>query len=109
MSYAIGTIIYGVRIPSEGNLAKEIRASLGEDALYNNEEMGFFTCYEGTNPGWFGVRLGEIDETEDVDLRNLPQPSEETHEKYYALVEKLPEQLRMQFAIPQWMIVWESS
>jgi hypothetical protein len=116
MSYAIGNIIFGVPIPFGSDLVKALAKEPcpGDDdtcmnIMDNNESAGFFRCYEGTNPAWFGVNLGEIDETEDVDLNSLPRVTDAVRATYTERLSKLPDHLRTLFPEPRWMIVWSSS
>lgn len=132
MSYTIGTIIYGVTIPHWNEKGNELRArfasavndvfeegSVGHQT--NNEaarekavdqlieEMGFQTIYEGASALWFGIHLGEMDETEDYDLSGLPRIARHHAVAYNDMVTKLPKKVQDVLPPPTLQIVWSSS
>lgn len=63
--YTIGNVIYGVPVDLD-KLPLKVREDDGK-----LKEMGIETAYSGSAlhvPAWAGVNVGEVDETEDVDL-----------------------------------------
>lgn len=126
MSYAIASVVYGVSGSLE--LQELIEEELLNVFVIRDAEahadawdgLGFEHLYEGVSPWWFGVKIAELDETQDVDLANFIShnmfctsggifPKEDVILKYNKMLEDLPSSIVKLLPPPKLSILWSSS
>lgn len=109
MSYAIGTIIYGV--PVTERLYEVVADLENETAL---DEIGFELLYTASGsyqPGYCGVKLKEFDECADFHVLTelMVTATDEQREQAKAMIEALPEAIRDELAPISYYVIWSSS
>ena len=121
MPYAIGNIIYGV--PGNDDLIKIFNQSIPDiDDLFLDskfEKCGIEFLYQGVAPWFFGIRLGQIDEIDNVNIKDLIENvlhlnqtfeiPENIKSQYQEKLLKLPDNLQKILPSPELLIVWSSS
>lgn len=113
MSMAIGNIVYGIRCTHEMRL-KAIDLGMVAPGWNRDgwEALGFTTEYSasGDLPIWCGAKLGEIDESGDVPIKEIPrEPTDAQRAEALAAIANLPEDLREMAAEPETWLIWGSS
>lgn len=97
----------------ETDLIASIRqCDLGDELFDWLEDLGWTFRYHGgaaVKPGWFGVELGTIDETDHVAITDIPTATPEQVAEVTAKHAALPEAVRALIPAPGHFIVWSSS
>lgn len=106
MSYAIGLVIYGAAIDTKSDFARVIEAHYGEERWAALEEAGFESLYANDSVIWFGITLGEVDETETVVISELPPITPDAERLWNEKFNALPEPIRKAMPSPRHLIVW---
>ena len=76
------------------------------------EPFGWEFAYHGgadTSPGWLGVKIGQIDESDHLPIADIPQPTDEQRAEAKAKYDALPEGVREMLQPLALYIVWSSS
>lgn len=134
MSYAIGTIVYGLDASEGSKFLSILNQWIDENEDSEVDEINSFiedvNDAEGFQENWcevqyssggptqafFGVQLGEIDECNNVtiaELNKISQVTVETLETFNQKLNELPESLRnklmLELKAPEAFILWSSS
>lgn len=114
MSYACGTIIYGIRATPAMQRVVETWTDTQPD--YEDgwcwEDLGFTQRYSGNGESTptLGVELGGMDECNDVRVSSLTlTPTPEQVSEVGRLIAGLPEPVRAAAEPPDVWIIWSSS
>lgn len=100
-------------LPSHADLIESIKQGNVDDGVRDwLEAHGWAWAYHGgadSQPAWYGVRVGRIDETAHVRIADLPTPTDDQRAAVEAKYNALPEDVRAALPPLGLYIVWSSS